>query len=206
MRAVCSRALLVLFVTTPACLVYTSGPELPEEPGEHRVVRTALGEGRVRETTFEFRPDGARVRDGAERELGPDGTVLAERRFEGGRAAGTWRSWYPDGKPRSEIELGDGGALGWHRFWHPDGILAAEGRARGEVREGPWRFWDARGNLEGAGPFVAGLRQGQWTHWRDGRKVAEGCYEHGVRVGHWTLWDERGVAHERDGGEGDSGY
>lgn len=201
-----SSLAVVLLATTAGCLVYTSGPEFPEEPSEHRVVRTALGEGRRRETTFEVAPDGRQVRDGAERELGADGTLLAERRFRAGRPIGTWRTWFPDGSLRSEVELGDGASLGWHRHWHPGTILAAEGQARGEVREGPWRFWDALGNLADAGPFLDGRRHGDWTHWRDGRKVAAGRYERGVRVGRWTLWDEHGVAHERDGGEGDSGY
>lgn len=200
-----ARLVLVLLPTAPGCLVYTSGPEVPEAPGEHQVVRTALGGGAWRETTYEVDSGGHRVRDGAEREHAQDGALLAERTFRAGLPTGTWRTWYPDGSPRSEVQLGDGATVGWHRFWHPGGILAAEGGARGEVREGPWRFWGPGGDLERAGPFLDGLRHGDWTFWEAGRKVAEGRYERGGRVGRWTLWDADGRVHVR-GAEDGSAY
>jgi antitoxin component YwqK of YwqJK toxin-antitoxin module len=199
--------LVVLFLpVAPACLVYTAGTDLPEPAAEHRVERSTPQRGTSRETTWKVQADGGQVRDGPERERAEDGTLLAERLFQAGRPAGTWRTWYRDGSPRSQIELGDGTTLGWHRFWHPGGILAAEGQARGEVREGPWQFWDAEGNLERAGPFVGGRRHGWWTLWEGGRKVAEGRYEHGARSGSWTLWDEQGEAHVRGAIEDGSAY
>lgn len=135
--------------------------------------------------------DGRIVKHGREQRSWPDGTPRAEREFDEGEPAGTWRTWWRGGDLRME-HVYDGTPRPM-RFLHEGGDVAeAEGEAVSGKRQGPWVFRHANGQLAARGEYSEGLREGPWEFFDEaGQRTQAGPFEGGERVGDWWLAPER---------------
>ncbi|WP_420459391.1 toxin-antitoxin system YwqK family antitoxin [Neolewinella sp.] len=123
-------------------------------------------------------------REGVARRFDPDGNLVAEENYTGGKLDGLRTAYYPDGKPEivenyraGQFEgeyitydsLGNmrlrgqyvGGSMGniWTRYW-PDGGVREKVAFADNRENGPFREWYENGQPSAAGTYLEGKEQG----------------------------------------------
>lgn len=160
---------------------------------EHFFVRDPVTGAPEREVSGLYRPDGALIRDGVQREWYPGGALRDELFFEMDTPRGTWRRFWRNGALRFVHEH-DPRLPTPMVFWHPNGVVAAKGEAISGLRVGPWVERWPNGALRSKGAWSAGNEAGEWSYYDEsGRLVERGRFRSGVKVGEW---ERPGVAHQ----------
>lgn len=159
--------------------------------------------------------EGNAVNDGKYTRTAPDGTVLAEGKFDEGLARGKWTFRFPNGKTFARGLYQKGQPVKKWILRRPDGQRWAEGVCADGGRSGAWTFFDEDGEEDPLytgeyrpvaedwpdgtprtrGELLEGRPQGTWTRWwPDGTLREHGFFSLGERVGPWRF-------HHRDGAE-----
>ena len=180
---------LVLAGCAPRFERWAYRPEGPPPPeGLQRLEeRNPATDALERAWTIRYEDDGRAVREGLEQLWWPEGTLRAERRWNGGEPDGLWRSWHRSGQLEMEHLHGEEAAP--MTFFHAEGTVRAMGAALRGVKEGEWSFFRVDGSLEKRGNFRGGTAVGMWTHYHPNLGLAErGRMDDGRRSGEWRRW------------------
>jgi antitoxin component YwqK of YwqJK toxin-antitoxin module len=156
---------------------YDSSGNVVKSAEYHNGVLT--GEGIVLE-------DGSR--EGPWKDLYPDGSIMAEGRYENGKPVGTWKYYHPNGKLEQTGKYNKLGKPDGTWIWYYDtGQLRREEDYQNGLKDGFSEEYDENGNLLEKGEYLDGKEDGPWII-TIGDNCQKGTYRDGLRTGVWTSY------------------
>lgn len=103
----------------------------------------------------------------------PDGALVEEGRYNGGKRVGLWRRYWPNGKVMSEITYQMGRPKGAYTTYYPSGRLEEQGTWDLDRNTGKFQRWHPNGQLAQDFVFNAyGVRDGEQKYFHENGKLA----------------------------------
>lgn len=103
----------------------------------------------------------------------PDGALVEEGRYNGGKRVGLWRRYWPNGKVMSEITYQMGRPKGAYTTYYPSGRLEEQGTWDLDRNTGKFQRWHPNGQLAQDFVFNAyGVRDGEQKYFYENGKLA----------------------------------
>ncbi len=103
----------------------------------------------------------------------PDGALVEEGRYNGGKRVGLWRRYWPNGKVMSEVTYQMGRPKGAYTTYYPSGRLEEQGTWDLDRNTGKFQRWHPNGQLAQDFVFNAyGVRDGEQKYFHENGKLA----------------------------------
>lgn len=103
----------------------------------------------------------------------PDGALVEEGRYNGGKRVGLWRRYWPNGKVMSEITYQMGRPKGAYTTYYPNGRVEEQGTWDLDRNTGKFQRWHPNGQLAQDFVFNAyGVRDGEQKYFHENGKLA----------------------------------
>lgn len=103
----------------------------------------------------------------------PDGALVEEGRYSGGKRVGLWRRYWPNGKVMSEITYQMGRPKGAYTTYYPNGRVEEQGTWDLDRNTGKFQRWHPNGQLAQDFVFNAyGVRDGEQKYYHENGKLA----------------------------------
>lgn len=103
----------------------------------------------------------------------PDGTLIEEGGYKGGKRVGTWKRYWPNGKLMSEVTYRMGIPRGGYKTYYPNGRVEEEGDWDLDRNIGAFKRWHPNGRLAQDFTFNAvGVRDGEQKYYHENGRLA----------------------------------
>lgn len=157
---------LSLIMTVLLCLLGAMGPTWAQASTDQDTLNRVDDMGR-KQGYWRF------VAPATEKAGYPDGALVEEGRYSGGKRVGLWRRYWPNGKVMSEITYQMGRPKGAYTTYYPNGRVEEQGTWDLDRNTGKFQRWHPNGQLAQDFVFNAyGVRDGEQKYYHENGKLA----------------------------------
>ncbi len=157
---------LTLTITVLLCMLAAMGPTWAQASTDQDTLNRVDDMGR-KHGYWRF------VAPSTEKAGYPDGALVEEGRYNGGKRVGLWRRYWPNGKVMSEITYQMGRPKGAYTTYYPSGQVEEQGTWDLDRNTGKFQRWHPNGQLAQDFVFNAyGVRDGEQKYFHENGNLA----------------------------------